>query len=258
MKTEILYGIHPVSEALKAGRRKFFEVYLAQHKGSKRAEKAATIAKSLNIPLKKVKTFELSSITGTDEHQGIGARVSPYPLAEPTDIFDNIKVNENPFLLLLDSIVDPHNLGALIRTALCVGIEGVLIPKDRSASPTPAVSSASAGALEHIRLGLVTNMVSAIKALKKKGLWIAGMDKSAQKSIFSFDFSCPLAIVIGGEEKGIRTLVKKHCDFLISIPQKGEIDSLNASAAGAVVMYEAFRQRQKSEVRGQRSKPLNL
>jgi len=250
MKTEILYGIHPVSEALKAGRREFFEVYLAQHKGSKRTEKAATIAKSLNIPLKKVKTFELSSITGTDKHQGIGARVSPYPLAEPTDIFDNIKVNENPFLLLLDSIVDPHNLGALIRTALCVGIEGILIPKDRSASPTPAVSSASAGALEHICLGLVTNMVTAIKALKKKGLWIAGMDKSAQKSIFSFDFSCPLAIVIGGEEKGIRTLVKKHCDFLISIPQKGEIDSLNASAAGAVVMYEAFRQRETKTVQG--------
>jgi 23S rRNA (guanosine2251-2'-O)-methyltransferase len=244
MKTEILYGIHPVSEALKAGRRKFFEVYLAQHKDSKRAEKTATIAESLNIPLKKVKAFELSSITGNDRHQGIGARVSPYPLAEPTDIYDNIKADKNPFLLLLDSIIDPHNLGALIRTALCAGVEGIIIPKDRSASPTPAVSSASAGALEHVRLALVTNMVTSIKELKKKGVWVAGMDKSAQKSIFSFDFSCALAIVIGGEEKGIRSLVKKHCDFLISIPQKGKINSLNASAAGAVVMYEAFRQRE--------------
>lgn len=243
MKTEILYGIHPVSEALKAGRRKFFEVYLAQHKDSKRAEKTATIAESLNIPLKKVKAFELSSITGNDRHQGIGARVSPYPLAEPTDIYDNIKADKNPFLLLLDSIIDPHNLGALIRTALCAGVEGIIIPKDRSASPTPAVSSASAGALEHVRLALVTNMVTSIKELKKKGVWVAGMDKTLQKSIFSFDFSCALAIVIGGEEKGIRSLVKKHCDFLISIPQKGKINSLNASAAGAVVMYEAFRQR---------------
>jgi len=146
-------------------------------------------------------------------------------------------------LLLLDNIVDPHNLGALIRTSLCVGIDGVIITKDRSALPTPAVSRSSAGALEHISLTLATNMVSTINLLKKKGIWIVGMDKAAKTPIFSFDFSGSIAIVIGGEEKGIRPLVKKHCDFATSIPQEGPVTSLNASVAGAVVMYEAFRQR---------------
>ena len=153
----------------------------------------------------------------------------------------------NSFLLLLDNIMDPHNLGALIRTALCVGVNGVIIPKDRSAQPTPTVSKSSAGALEHICLSRVTNMVNTITMLKKSGLWIAGMDKISADSIFTCDMKRFNAIVIGGEGKGLRPLVKKNCDMLLSIPQTGPLDSLNASAAGAVVMYEAFRQRRVSE-----------
>ena len=245
MKTEILYGIHPVAEALKAGRRKFLEIYIVQDKASKRLKKIIEAASPLKIPVATIKTSRMESITGTSRHQGVGAKVSMYAPANLADIFDNIKPNEKPFLLMLDSIVDPNNLGALIRTALCAGINGVIIPKDRSALPTPAVSKASAGALEHINIAVITNMIAAIKVLKKKGLWIAGMDKCSHQSIFSSDLSCPLAVVIGGEEKGIRTLVKKHCDFLISIPQKGKFNSLNASVAGAVVMYEALRQRKE-------------
>ena len=177
-------------------------------------------------------------------HQGIAASVSPYPLVELADIIDKPGLNDTGhFLLLLDNILDPHNLGAMIRTGLCTGIDGIVIPKDRSASPTPAVSRISAGALEHIFLAQVTNLVNTINTLKKKKLWIAGMDRVAKKSVFSCDFSDSVAIVVGGEEKGMRPLVKKHCDLLISIPQKGQINSLNASVAGAVVMYEAFRQR---------------
>ena len=142
--------------------------------------------------------------------------------------------------------MDPHNLGALVRTALCVGVEGIIIPKDRSVPPTPSVSKASAGAMEHIRLARVTNMVNTIKALKKKGLWIAGMEKTSNTSIFSSDLTGPIAIVIGGEEKGMRLLVKKHCDFLMSIPQTGPVNSLNASVAGAIAMYEVYRQRRLS------------
>jgi 23S rRNA (guanosine2251-2'-O)-methyltransferase len=244
VKTEILYGIHPVVEALKAGRRDFFEVYISKDKISKRLEKVVAFAESRKIPIKKVKLQQLKSMAGTDMHQGIGVKASIYPLAEISDIVDNSKsADANHFLLLLDNVLDPHNLGAIIRTALCVGIDGIVIPRDRSASPTPAVSKASAGALEHVFLARVTNMVDTIKALKKKGVWIAGMDMAADRSIFSTDFTGSIAIVIGGEEKGIRPLVKKHCDFLISIPQIGGINSLNASVAGAVVMYEAFRQR---------------
>jgi len=243
VKKEILYGIHPVFEALKAGRRDFFEVYIAKDKTSKRIDKLVAIAESMKVPVERVEPLTLKSMTGTDLHQGLGARTGPFPISETSDIFDGVQTDdENHLLLLLDNIMDPHNLGALIRTALCVGVDGIIIPKDRSVPPTPAVSKASAGALEHIRLVRVTNMVNTIKDLKEKGLWIAGMEKTSDKSIFFSDLTVPVAIVIGGEEKGMRPLVKKHCDFLMSIPQTGQVNSLNASVAGAVVMYEAFRQ----------------
>jgi len=243
-KTEILYGIHPVFEALKAGRRKFFEIYFAKDKIPKRLGKVAALAESLNIPVKKINITRLESLTGTGQHQGIGALVSPYPLTRIDDIVGNVKsVAADYFLLLLDNVIDPHNLGALLRTSLGVGVGGIVIPKDRSALPTPTVSKASAGALEHVRLARVTNMVNTIKDLKGRGIWIAGLDITADQSIFFSDLTGSIAIVIGGEAKGIRPLVKKHCDILMSIPQAGRINSLNASVAGAVVMYEAFRQR---------------
>jgi 23S rRNA (guanosine2251-2'-O)-methyltransferase len=245
VKTEILYGIHPVFEALKANRRDIFEVYIVKDKISKRLEKVVALAQSGKIPVEGVKPLVLKSMAGTDLHQGIGAKTGLFPLSEISDIVDGARrADANHLLLLLDNILDTHNLGALVRTALCVGVNGIIIPKDRSALPTPPVSKASAGALEHIHLARVTNLVNTIKTLKKKGLWIAGMDKFSDKSIFFSDLTGPVAIVIGGEEKGVRPLVKKHCDFLMSIPQYGPIDSLNASVAGAVAMYEALRQRE--------------
>ena len=244
VKREMLYGINSVLEALKAGRRDFFAVYIAKKKISQRLEKILTLAEAKKIPLEWVETSQLKSLTGTDQHQGIGAGTSPFPLSGISGIMDNIRPDDtNPLLLLIDNVMDPHNLGALVRTAICVGVNGIIIPKDRSVSPTPAVSRASAGALEHIHLVRVTNMVNTIDALKEKGWWIAGMEKASDRSIFLSDLTGHIAIVIGGEEKGIRPLVKKHCDFLMSIPQAGPVSSLNASVAGAVVMYEAFRQR---------------
>jgi 23S rRNA (guanosine2251-2'-O)-methyltransferase len=249
-KTEILYGIHPVFEALKAGRRKIYEIYVVGERPSKRQSQVVALAQRQKIPVKTVNRAQLESMTETDSHQGVGASVSLYPLSGFADIVDKTPlVDKNLFLLLLDNVLDPHNLGALVRTALGVGIDGIVIPKDRSASPTPAVSKASAGALEHVYIVRVTNMVNTIKLLKKKGIWIVGMDRSADKSLYASDLTCSVALVVGGEGTGIRPLVKKNCDFLISIPQAGPVDSLNASVAGAVVMYEAFRQRElcKSE-----------
>ena len=244
MKTETLYGIHPVLEALKAARRNFYEVYTTQPNPSKRLAEVLALAESLKIPVKKVKPSQLQSMIGTDMHQGIGARVSPYPLVELSDMLHQSNLShDDRYFLLLDNVLDPHNLGALSRTALCVGMNGMIIPKDRSARPTPAVSKASAGALEHVHLAQVNNMATTIKTLKKNGLWIAGLDKRADISIFNSNLAGPMAFVIGGEEKGIRPLVKKQCDLLISIPQKGSLGTLNASVAGAISMYEAFRQR---------------
>ena len=244
MKPEILYGIHPVVEALKADRRDVYEVCILKDKTTGRLEKILVLAESKKIPVVRVNHLTLKSKTGTEFHQGVCAKTSPYPLAKLTDIDDRVrKEKSNFFILLLDNILDSQNLGALVRTALCVGVEWVVIPKDRSALPTPAVSKASAGALEHLKLVRVVNMVRVIKTLKEKGLWIVGLDQASDRSIFFSDLTGSVAIVIGGEEKGIRPLVKKHCDFLISIPQTGPVGSLNASVAGAIAMYEAFRQR---------------
>jgi len=248
VKKEILFGINPVYEALRAGRRDIFMVYIAKEKISKRLERIMTLAESLKIPVEESTSLYLKSISGSEQHQGVGIETGLYPFVKLSDMLDSIQGGKsNSFLLLLDNIMDPHNLGALIRTALCVGVDGVIIPKDRSAQPTPTVSKSSAGALEHICLSRVTNMANTITMLKKNGLWIAGMDKVSTDSIFTCDMKRFNAIVIGGEDKGLRPLVKKNCDMLLSIPQTGPLDSLNASAAGAVVMYEAFRQRQIPE-----------
>ena len=240
---EILYGYHPVNEALEAGKRTIAEVWLAWDKSSPRIQRFAEKTATRDIPLTRVRTSRLASLAGTDRHQGVCARVSGFPYADPAEIMKREAGSSAHCLLLLDSILDPHNLGALIRTAYCAGIDGVVIPKDRSASPTPTVSSISAGALEHTRLIRVTNLVKAMASFKSEGLWLAGLDRAARDTLFSTDFTGPLAIVVGSEEKGLRPLVKKSCDMLIGIPQVGHIDSLNASVAGGVVMYEVFRQR---------------
>ena len=244
MKTEILFGIHPVYEALKAGRRIFYDLYITKDTTSRRLKKTITLAEMKKIPIKKITPSKLKMLSETDTTQRVGAKVSRYPLSGIIEIVNKIKNTVgNPFLLLLDNVVDPHNLGALIRTGTCAGIDAVIITRDRSAPPTPAVSKSSAGALEHVYLALVTNMVNTIRFLKQNGLWVIGMDQNAKQSVFETDLSCPVAIVIGGEEKGIRPLVKRQCDYLISIPLFGKVDSLNASVAGGVTMYEVFRQR---------------
>ena len=250
MKTEILYGFHPVYEALSARRRRVYEIYLAKEKKTARLKPIMSLAESRGISRKTIATADFKALVGPVVHQGVAARVSPYPLIALTDILQTACAGDDKFfLLMLDNIVDPQNLGAMIRTALCVGTDGVILPKDNCATPTPAVSRASAGALEHIRLCRVTNLVQTIKLCKNRGLWIIGLLKDAKQSIYAGDLSGSIAMVLGGEQKGIRPLVRKNCDFLFSIPQQGPVDSLNASAAGAVTMYEAWRQRKwNSEV----------
>ena len=238
MKTEILYGLHPVSEALRAGRRTCLEIFIA--KDGARFPEVTALAQTRHLPVHTVSTAQIAGLSGSESHQGVAARVGEYPLVD----METLTSTPSPlFLLLLDGIVDPQNMGALIRTALCAGVSGVIFPKDRSASALPSVSKASAGAMEHMKLAMVTNLTTAIQKLKQDGVWIAGLDKSGDRSIYDTDWTGATAIVIGGEEKGIRPLVRKHCDFLVSIPQKADINSLNASAAGAVVMYEVLRQR---------------
>lgn len=241
---EVLYGFHPVLEALKAGRRTVSGIYVTGDTRRRRHQTINKLASDKGIPINKAAPPELARLCGTDQHQGVVARTSAFPLVNFGDLLETIQGrSEPPFLLLVDSIQDPRNLGALVRTAICVGIQAIVIPKDRAAGPLPSVSKASAGALEHMVVARVTNLARTMDVLRNAGIWIAGMDINAATTVFASDLTGPLALVVGGEEKGLRPLVKKKCDQTVVIPQTGAIDSLNASVAGAIVLYEALRQR---------------
>jgi len=243
LKPEILFGIHPVQEALRAKRRDILEIMLTPGKKGGRLVEIEQLAQKAGLHIHQVPADNLNAITGDRRHQGVAAQVGPLPLFELPELLSSLDGNPAPFLLLLDQVLDPYNLGALLRTALCAGVDGILCTRDRAAAPTPIVSRISAGAMEHVRIAVVTNLVSAIKSLQANRFWVAGMDAAGRQSLFSADLTGPLAIIIGGEEKGLRPLVKKQCDFLVAIPQASALNSLNASVAGAVVMYEAYRQR---------------
>lgn len=252
-KQDNLYGIHSVREAVRAGRRSFSAVTFVQGKLPERLIQIRNSAAKKSIPIRTAPEDRLRTLAGNDRHQGVVAEAGLFETTPLQDLLENVNIESAPpFLLVADSIMDPRNLGALIRTALAVGIQGVITPKDRCAPPTPVVSSASAGALEHIQIVQVTNLVRTLGTLKEKGFWVFGLDHRARQDLFHSDFTGPTALVIGGEGKGIRPLVKKTCDHLVSIPQNGPVTSLNASVAGAVVMYEAYRQRMKDAKKNSR------
>jgi len=238
---DFLFGINPVTEAFRAKRRTIFEVFVSSGKTQGKISDIINLAHSTNVPVTKLSFPELTKIAGTDSHQSVVARTSAYPLTDLTELMNN---KDQGLILILDGIEDPQNLGAIGRTALCAGADGIIIPKDRAASPVPSASKASAGALEHLRVAKVTNLTTAIKELKNNGFWIAGLDANADSPLYSTDLTAPLGIVIGGEDRGLRDLIRKNCDFILSIPQKGLFNSLNASVAGAVVIYEVLRQRE--------------
>jgi 23S rRNA (guanosine2251-2'-O)-methyltransferase len=245
---EVLYGFHPVLEALTAGRRRMYTVMMDRTDLSGRQARIVELAEKEGISCQTLPPEQIRAACGSDQHQGVAAAVSPLPTDSLESIVAETGRNDGTCLLvLLDSIVDPNNLGAIVRTAHCVGAHALVVPKDRAVGATPAVSKASAGALEHSRLSRVTNLVATIQWLKKTGVWVAGLSMQADQTVFQANLKGPLALVVGGEEKGLRPLVRQHCDFLVSIPLRGRVDSLNASAAAAVVLYEAFRQRQPAE-----------
>ncbi|MDF2668402.1 MAG: methyltransferase [Paenibacillus sp.] len=177
-------------------------------------------------------------------HQGVVAQVTAYDYIELEELINKAQENGNvPFLLILDEIEDPHNLGSILRTADCAGVHGVIIPKRRSVGLTATVSKTSAGAIEYVPVARVTNLAQTIERLKEAGIWIAGADVSGEQNVYKADFKMPLAIVIGNEGKGIGRLIKDKCDFLVTLPMQGRINSLNASVAASVLMYEVVRQR---------------
>jgi 23S rRNA (guanosine2251-2'-O)-methyltransferase len=243
MKTEVLYGIHPVREAIRAARRRIVDVALAPDKKSPRLESLRQAAEARGIPVRVLRTAEIAAMAGAESHQGAAARVSAFAGEGFDALLAHPQGPEMDFVLALDCVQDPHNLGAVLRTALCAGVQAVLAPRDRAAPPTPAVSRVSAGALEHTRFIQVTNMARSLALLKERGFWVAGLDSAASEPLYALDGTLPLVLVVGGEERGLRPLVRRACDRMVAIPQSGPLDSLNASAAAAVALYEIVRQR---------------
>ena len=243
---EILYGRQPVRETLRAKRRQVFRLVLAQ--GIKRAGivgQILALAERTGIPVQMVDRRDLDKLGGEVNHQGLAAEVSGYPyvdLEEPLEVARQSGIPS--FLLLLDHIQDPQNLGSLLRTAEAAGVHGVVIPGRRAAGVTPATVRASAGAAEQVRVAQVTNLVRAMEQLKAEGVWMAGLEAVPGAQLYTeADLNGPLGLVVGSEGKGLARLVRERCDYLIRLPMLGQVESLNAAVAGAITLYEARRQR---------------
>jgi 23S rRNA (guanosine2251-2'-O)-methyltransferase len=241
----MIAGRIPVIEALKAETLIEKIVILAGVKGGA-IERIKGMAKRNRVPVVEVGKQRFRELVSDTTTQGVVAIVGTKRYVEVDDILDAAKKRgEIPFLLVLDEIEDPHNLGALIRTAECAGVHGVIIPKHHAAEVTTTVAKTSAGASEHLPVAKVVNVANTLEELKEKGFWIIGTDASAERLYTEVDYAGSIAVVIGNEGKGIRPLVKEKCDFLVKIPLFGSIESLNASVAGALILYEGVRKRMK-------------
>jgi len=242
--SDIIYGINPVKETLRSRASQIKKIIFAKEKDARGVKELIEFAKRKKIPIEHKQKRILNQLSGVKHHQGVLAISSPYKEVGLDEIIDKWRSSGEKLLaLILDGIQDPQNLGALIRTACACGVHGVISLKDRAAPITGAVFKASAGAIEHIKIARVTNMAIAIEYLKERGAWIIGTSADSENSIYDLDGTLDLALIIGSEGKGIRPLVKKKCDFLVHIPLRGRISSLNASAAGAIALYEILRQR---------------
>lgn len=240
---DVIYGVNPVLEAFKAGRG-VDKVVLAEGRAGKDITEIINQAKALNLKVSFESRESLSRLTRTESHQGVVAFVAAGKYSTLDEILKRAKGSkELPFILILDGIQDPQNLGAIIRTAVCAGVHGIVIPKDRAVGLTGTVDKVSAGALSHMAIAKVTNVAQTIDELKRDGFWVIGAYRAAAQSLYSYEIEGPLALVIGSEGEGIRPLVAKKCDMLVSIPIKDKVSSLNASAAAAVVIFEVVRQR---------------
>jgi len=241
-----LTGIHAVREALEAGRA-FDRIVIARGRQDTRVEEIVQLARERNVPLRFEDRSQLDRLAGSKDHQGIVALAAARSAATLEDILAAANAGagrgQKGLIVLLDGVEDPHNLGAIIRTALASGAHGVVIPERRSAGLTDTVARASAGALAHLPVAKVTNLSRSMEELKEAGYWLVGLDERADKNYTQVDYTSPVGIVLGGEGKGLHDLTRKRCDFVVSLPTTGPVKSLNVSVAAGVVLFEALRQR---------------
>lgn len=240
---DVVVGRNAVREALKSGRG-INKLLLADGQHGEAFRELLAAARSRGVPTETAPRDRIEALAAGHRHQGVLAYVAPVPYAELEDILAKVSAKEGaPLLLLLDGLEDPHNLGALLRTADAAGVDGVLIPQRRSCPLSATVGKTSAGAVEYVPVARVGNVVQTIKKLKAAGFWVAGADMDGTQVYYEADFTGALVLVIGGEGRGLSRLTRENCDFLVRLPMAGHINSLNASVAGAILLYEALRQR---------------
>jgi 23S rRNA (guanosine2251-2'-O)-methyltransferase len=237
-----IYGINAVSEALKARGRAFEWVGMAKERHDLRLQRLIEDCRRLAVPVRFLQRTELDRMAGNAAHQGVVAVTSAKQYSDLDDVV-GAKRGQYSLVVVLDGVEDPHNLGAILRTADAAGADGIVIPERRAASVTGTVTKASAGASEHLPIAKVTNIARTVEELKERNIWTVGLDERSSQTYDALDYNMDCALVLGAEGKGLHDLVKRKCDFLVSIPMLGKVSSLNVSVAAAVVLYEIVRQR---------------
>ena len=241
-----IYGINAVSEALKARGRAFEWVGMAQERHDLRLQRLIEDCRRLAVPVRFLQRTELDRMAGNAAHQGVVAVTSAKQYSDLDDVV-GAKRGQYSLVVVLDGVEDPHNLGAILRTADAAGADGIVIPERRAASVTGTVTKASAGASEHLPIAKVTNIARTVEELKERNIWTVGLDERGSQTYDALDYNMDCALILGAEGKGLHDLVKRKCDFLVSIPMLGKVSSLNVSVAAAVVLYEIVRQRRARE-----------
>lgn len=244
MSEEFVAGRNSVAEVLKSG-RSINKILVAKGERHGAIREIIGQARSQGLVIQEVEPAKLDQITEGVRHQGVVAMVAPVAYAEIEDILGRAQENgEQPFIVLLDELEDPHNVGAILRTSDATGVHGVLLPKRRSSPLTATVAKTSAGAVEYVPVARIGNISQTLKKLKKQGLWVVGADMDGDKNYYEADLTGPIVVVVGSEGQGMGRLTKEECDFVVRIPMKGKITSLNASVACSLLLYEVLRQRE--------------
>lgn len=247
---QYIYGYHPIKTVLSLQKNKITQIFLQKSRKDERMQTIIDLANQIPIKIEYQKKEALSKMLGHDQHQGMIA-VSPAEIRyDESMLAELLSILSSPqLILILDGVQDPHNLGACLRSASALGVQVVITPKDRAVGLTSTVKKVACGAAEIIPFIQVTNLARSIRLLKEKGIWIIGTSSEADSSIFSMDLQGDIALVMGSEQKGLRQLIKKQCDFLAKIPMKGVIESLNVSVATGICLYESLRQRELSDAK---------
>lgn len=242
MSKDFIGGRNPVIEALKSG-RDINKIWIAEGSQKGSIQQIVGLAKESNVMVQYVPKKKIEQMV-SENHQGVVASVAAYQYAELDDLFQKAEQKgEDPFILILDELEDPHNLGSIMRTADAAGAHGIIIPKRRAVGLTSTVAKASTGAIEHIPVARVTNLSRAVEELKERGVWVAGTDANGKQDFRQLDGTLPIGLIIGSEGKGMSRILRDKCDFLVQLPMIGHVTSLNASVAASILMYEVYRKR---------------